>query len=165
MKNVGAHVFVISRRMMLGVVVGAVVGTGLPVEVELFGADAVDEPMVAHVERFGAFHTDLGAEDTESGGVVCLEGSAGGRLGVPHFGEGGDYGNRLLGVEEEGTGLSLGSGGSNGTDRFTKDMDSGVGGGSRGQTDSGGESGEKKIARGTTASVREDEVRGVGANR
>jgi hypothetical protein len=84
--------------MMLGKVIGAVGAAGLPVEIELFGLDAVDEPMVAHVERLGAFQTDLGTEDTKSGGVVGLERSAGGRLWVTHLVEGSDDGNGFLSV-------------------------------------------------------------------
>ena len=67
MKILGTHKFVIRRRMMLGVIVGRVVSARTPVQIELFGGDAVTKPMMAHVKRFGAFHANLCSEDTESG--------------------------------------------------------------------------------------------------
>ena len=51
-QNLGTHFLMIRWRMVFGGIVSRVGGTGLPVEVELFGFDAVDEPMMAHVERF-----------------------------------------------------------------------------------------------------------------
>ena len=92
-------------------------------------------------------------EDAEGGGVIGLERSAGRRLRMAHLRESSEDRNGFLGVEKKGTGLGFGGGSSNGADCFAKDMDSGVGGrGGRG-TDGGRESGQKKMAGGSTASI------------
>ena len=83
---------------MFGCVVGFVLGAGLPVEIELLGGDTIAKPMNAHVKRFGAFHTNLGAEDTECCCVVSFEGMSGRGLRVSHLGEGGDDWDCSLGV-------------------------------------------------------------------
>jgi hypothetical protein len=51
-QNLGTHFLMIRWRMVFGGIVSLVGGTGFPVEVELLGFDAVNEPMMAHVERF-----------------------------------------------------------------------------------------------------------------
>jgi hypothetical protein len=61
--------------------------------------------------------------------------------------------NGFLGVEKKGTGLGFGGGSSNGADGFAKDMYSGGGGRGGGSTDGGRESGQKKMAGGSTASI------------
>jgi hypothetical protein len=51
-QNLGTHFLMIRWRMVFGGIVGCVGRTWLPVEVKLVGFDTVDEPMMAHVERF-----------------------------------------------------------------------------------------------------------------
>ena len=139
--------------MVFGGIVSLVGGTGFPVEVELLGFDAVNEPMMAHVERFWAFEANVSVEDAEGGRVIGFERSAGRWLRMTHLCQRSDDRNSFLGVEKKGTGLGFGGGSSNGADCFAKDMDSGVGGREGRSTDSGRESGQKKMAGGSTASI------------
>ena len=61
-----------------------------------------------HVKGFGAFPAHVASEDAVGGYVVSLDWS--GRLRVKHCNQGHADGNSLLDVEEDCTGLRLGSG-------------------------------------------------------
>ena len=67
-----------------------------------------------HVKGFGAFPAHVASKDAVGGYVVSLDQS--GRLRVDHCNQGRADGNRLMDVEEDCTGLRLGSGCHDGAD-------------------------------------------------
>ena len=69
----GTHEFVMRRWMMFGEIVGAVLFARRPIQIELSLRDAILEPVVSHVERFGSFHSYGGVEDTVRCGVVGFD--------------------------------------------------------------------------------------------
>ena len=83
-------------RMMLCKVITAVETAGGPEEIELSLSNAVFDPVVAHVEGFGALHADLGRKDVMSCGIVCFDGCAGVRLWMSEFDQSLDDWNSFL---------------------------------------------------------------------
>ena len=57
-------------------VVGSVVFSFCPIEVELTLCNTVLDPVVTHVERLQPFHADLRSKDVVSGRVVGFEGGS-----------------------------------------------------------------------------------------
>ena len=86
--------------MVFGKVVGAVVDSASPVEVELVLIYSVAEPEVTHVEGLGAFEADVGMKNAVRSGVVGFERRAVCWLWVTHFLKGGNHGDSFLGVQE-----------------------------------------------------------------
>ena len=82
---------------MLREVIGKVISSLLPVQVELILLDAAAYPVEMHVKGFGALPVHVAGEDAVGGRAVCFD--QGGRLRVAHFDEGCADGNRLLAVE------------------------------------------------------------------
>eukprot|EP00957_Ditylum_brightwellii_P183619 13986133-Ditylum_brightwellii.AAC.1 len=68
----------------------------------------VADPVEAHVNGSGLALAHCGVDNPASGGVICRD--RGGRLGVPHFGEGESQLFALPRVGEEGPNLRLSSG-------------------------------------------------------
>ena len=60
--------------MMFGPVISIVEFSGTPVDVELFLAFSVKEPVKAYIHGFIAFRLDLAIDNTFSSGVVSLNG-------------------------------------------------------------------------------------------
>lgn len=116
------------RWMMFGEVVGTVVFTGSPMYVELALAQAVLEPVVAHVDGFGSLHAHGSMKDAMGGGIVGFEWCAARWLWVTHFLEGSANGNRFLGVEKQATDFGFGGGSCDGAERFAEDVNGAVGG-------------------------------------
>jgi hypothetical protein len=73
--------------MVFGEVVSHVGGAAFPVDNELALADAVADPVEAHVNGFGAFLSDGVIGDAHGILVVGLDGR--GRLGMAQLSEGG----------------------------------------------------------------------------
>jgi hypothetical protein len=72
-KIVIAHLLMIVRPMMLGKVVCRIAFSWLPEEVGLVLTDSVLQPVIQHVERFGASHSDFGFENAVGSRVVSFQ--------------------------------------------------------------------------------------------
>ena len=66
---------VVGGWMVLGVVIPPVVGTLLPVDFELSLANAIADPVKAHVNGFGSLLFHFVIDDAFCAGVVSLNGS------------------------------------------------------------------------------------------
>ena len=91
-------------------------------------AQAILEPVVAHVESFGSFQAHGSMKDAVGSGVVGLERRAERWLWVTHLFEGSANGNCLLGVEKQATDFRFGGRSGHGTERLAEDVDGAVGG-------------------------------------
>ena len=111
-------------RMMLGEVVGFVETSFLPVDVELSLTDTVADPVVAHVDGFGAFLLDGVIGNAGSGGIVS--GNRGWRLGVAEFFEGDSDWAGLFAVVEEGRKFSFGGARDDFADELAENVDGAV---------------------------------------
>lgn len=83
---------------MFGEVVGEIGGAGLPMDMELVLADAVADPVKAHVNGFGSTLFDGVVEDASGARVVNLDRRGG--LWPAEFSERGADGTSILGVVE-----------------------------------------------------------------
>jgi hypothetical protein len=94
--------------MMLGWIVAKVFGTWVPCDIDVFVADLVRDPKVAHFHGAGplAFHGVIG--NANGGFVVAVDGCGG--LGVPHFFQDESEDLDFLRIEEEGSKLRFSSG-------------------------------------------------------
>jgi len=68
------HVMMMFGGVMLCEVVGSIEFCLAPVNVKLFLANAVTNPVKAHVDRFGAFLLDRVIRKTFGGGVISFQG-------------------------------------------------------------------------------------------
>jgi hypothetical protein len=127
LKILASHNAMMSRRMMLGEIVGGVCLPGRPVEEELALADAALEPMIPHVKGFGAFETNGCMENAVGGGIVGFKRGPRSGLRMAHFFKGSANGNGVLGIEKEGPDFSFRGGGSNSAQGFTQNVDGSVG--------------------------------------
>ena len=109
-----SHAFLMFGREVFGELIGKVFSSLLPVEVELFLLDATPHPVEAHVKLFGSFPAHVSGEDDVGGFSLSFYWS--GRFRMAYFSQGRAYGNRLLSIEEDHTGFSLGSGCHDGED-------------------------------------------------
>ena len=69
--------------MMFCKIIGFVQGAGFPINVELALADAVANPVKAHIDGLGAFLFDSVIGNASCSAVVCYNGC--GRLGMAEF--------------------------------------------------------------------------------
>ncbi len=102
----GAHPVVMAGRMVLCVVVAEVVDAWVPVDEELAEADAILNPVEAHVNGLAALLLDRVVDDARSCAVICLDG--GSRLHVAQFFQGDAEGTRVTTVVEQGCQFGLG---------------------------------------------------------
>ncbi len=86
-----------SRRVVFGVIVGDIGGSGAPIDQELALSGPVLDPVEAHVDRLRSFLLDGAVGETDSSGVVNLYGRR--WLGVAHFGKSGSDRDSGLGIE------------------------------------------------------------------
>jgi hypothetical protein len=93
------HVMMMFGGVMLCEVVGSIEFCLAPVNVKLFLANAVSNPVKAHVDRFGAFLLDRVIRKTFGGCVISFQGC--GRLWVAYFGYTGADGACLLTIVEQ----------------------------------------------------------------
>jgi hypothetical protein len=100
---------VMGCRMMLGEVVGMIGAAWFPMDLELFLADAVADPVKAHVHGLGAALLDGMVADTGSGAVIGHDG--GFWLGMAHFGKARVDGARLAAVVIQAGGFGFGGAG------------------------------------------------------
>ena len=77
----------VRQGVMLRVVVGEVQSPGAPIDKELTKFRTILEPVMVHVDGFGAFLFDRVVGESCAGGVVGLDGR--GRLRMTKFFEGG----------------------------------------------------------------------------
>ena len=77
---------VMAGWMSLGVVVSEVMFTGSPGDGVVAESDTIADPVIAHVDGFGALETDGVCRNSLGGGVVCDERS--GALWVPEVRKG-----------------------------------------------------------------------------
>jgi len=85
-KIAGAHEPVMRRGMMFGEVIGKIVFALGPVDEELALADAIADPVKAHVDGFGPALFDGVVGNAGGTGIVGID--PGGCLRVPEFFEG-----------------------------------------------------------------------------
>ena len=97
----GAHLLVMFGAMVFGEVVAEVVFAGLPMDSKLALADAIADPVEAHVDGLGAALFDGVIEDARGTGIVDLDGCD--RLWPAHFAEHRADGTCFLGIVDTGT--------------------------------------------------------------
>jgi hypothetical protein len=107
--------------MVFGEVVSFVKASFHPIDVKLFLADAVTNPVEPHVNGLGSTLFDSVIGDANGGVVVCLDRSRG--LGVAHFFEAGADGTSILEVVEEGTQFRFGGTGEDLVHGVAEDVD------------------------------------------
>ena len=122
----GANLLMMGRWVMFSEIISFVQNASSPINVELALADAVANPIKAHVECFGSFLFDRVVGDSRGGTVVGLNGS--GRLGMTKFFE--THADRacFFAVVEEGSKLSFGGTGNDFAQDLAEDVDGTVGG-------------------------------------
>ena len=128
------HASVMFGREVFGELIGNIFSSLLLVEAELVFLDVTSHPVEAHVKCFGAFPAHVSGEDAVVGCVFSLYRS--GRLRMAHLNQVRADGNSLLSVEEDRTGLGLGSICHDGADGLALGEDRAVW--SRSSTDGGG---------------------------
>jgi hypothetical protein len=101
----GAHVLVMLGGMVLGGIDAKVLGTRVPRDINIFIADLVRDPKVAHLHRAGPLAFDSVIGNADGSFVVTVNGR--GRLGVPHFFKDEAEDLDLLRIEEEGSEISF----------------------------------------------------------
>eukprot|EP00957_Ditylum_brightwellii_P093714 7135281-Ditylum_brightwellii.AAC.1 len=89
MEKIWAHMLVECSPVMLGVEVTNIVFSWRPVDQEISLRTAVADPVKAHVNCAGVALVHGGIDDSTHCGVIVY--NWGGRLGVPHLGEGKAY--------------------------------------------------------------------------
>jgi len=95
------------RWVMLAEIIGAVEAAFTPVDVKLALADAIANPVKAHVNCFRTFLFDCVIGNTGGSTVVSLNGS--GRLRMAEFFKANTDRTRLFAVEVDGSELSFSS--------------------------------------------------------
>ena len=118
--------------------------------------------MIAHVKSFGLFHADLGMKNTGSRRVVGFKGSAGRRLVMTHFFKSCKHGNSFFAFRKEAAGFGFRGGCGDGANGLAKKMNGTIGLGIRRRAGSGWKGGKEKMARSSAASIRKNEVGGIG---
>lgn len=113
------------RRVVLREVVSTVAFAGAPVDNELALADAVTDPIEAHIHCFGAFLFDSVINNTSSSAVVSLNGC--GRLRMAKFNECMPEGARIFAVVKEGSKFGFSSTGDNFLQDLAVDVDRAIG--------------------------------------
>ena len=134
-----------------------------PLKIELGNGNAMFEPVIAHVERFRAFHADLCFENSMGSGIVGFERSARRGLFVSHLVQCGEDRDCILGVEEMSTGFSFGSRGRDTRKSLAENVNSTIGLGI-GRIFCGSV-GQSEKASSATACFREDKIGGIRHNR
>lgn len=124
MQKKRAHELMVLGRMVLGEIIGKIVTAFLPVDSELALADAIADPVEAHVDGFGAALLDSVVDDAFGTGVVSLDWSGG--LGPAHGDECVSKDTGVLGVDEEGAEFGFGGGGEDSTHDTADDMDGSI---------------------------------------
>ena len=112
-------------RVMFSKIISFVQNALLPINVKLALANAVANPVKAHVDGFGSFLFDRVIGDSRSGTVVSLQ--RGGRLGMTKFFK--TYTNRasFFAVVEKGCKLCFGGTGNDFTEDLAKYIDGTIG--------------------------------------
>ena len=123
--------------------------------------DAVADPPVAHVERFGVFLAKVGGEDAAGGGVVGGDSGAIFGLEVFELEKSGDDLDGMLGVHEDTAGFGFGCGGDDIFEGLAEDVDDAVEFGSLAWR---AFVAEVENAGGAASGFGEDEVGGIGFN-
>lgn len=106
MQSIRPHVLMVGGGKMFGVVVREIGRSTLPVDVELALADAVADPVIAHVDRLGAFLLHRVVDDALGDSVVSLDGS--GWLWMAKFFKRSADDGGFLGRVEEGADFGFG---------------------------------------------------------
>ena len=145
---------------MLGEVISAIGRAFAPIDLELALANAIANPIEAHVDDFGPLLLDGVGGDTA--GSVIVGGHGSGRLWMAHFFEGNAEGTCFLAIMEQGAEFGFGSAGQDFTHDVAENMDGAVG--LVGAVGLGGLAGQEKVAGSARASFDDGEIRGVAFN-
>lgn len=152
---------------MFGKIIGFVQGAGFPINMELALADAVANPVEAHINGFGAFLFDSVVGNASCSTVVCYNGC--GRLRMTEFLQADSKGARIFAIVEKGGKLSFGGAGDDFAEDLAENIDGAIGWrsrrvGRRRLRWVGGDAAEKIITGGTGTSFGGGEIRGVTLN-
>ena len=104
------------RRMVFSGIICEIVLRTFPVDVELFLALLITNPVEMHIHGFGSALNYCVSEDANSALVVELKWS--GALGVAHFGKSCSHGNGVFSVDEAGSCFGFLDGGHDSIDDF-----------------------------------------------
>jgi hypothetical protein len=108
--------------MVFREVVSQVGGSAFPVDKELALADAVADPIEAHVNGFGALLLDSVIGNAHGTFIVSLDGCGG--LGVAKLCKGGEQHGGILSIEEKGAKFGFSGRGNNDAEDVAVDVDS-----------------------------------------
>ena len=93
------HAAMVLGGVMLGIIIGFVCLTGLPINHEFSLADLVSDPEEAHVHGFGALLFDGIVGNASGCGIVSYNWS--GILGMAKFFESDAFGDGVLAIDKE----------------------------------------------------------------